>query len=99
MCVTLLLLCTGCASTDPMTAPEALDYKSRAKTRSDGGVQVSASALSAEEGRDIYGISLDRKGVQAVWVEVENKKVGDDWLIKPGMRAAIVIRPTAQKLF
>jgi RND family efflux transporter MFP subunit len=31
-----------------------------------------------------------------VWVEVANKKVGEDWLLKPGMKAEIVIQKTAQ---
>ena len=30
------------------------------------------------------------------WVEVENRKVGEDWLLKPGMEAEIVIRRTGR---
>jgi len=83
--MTLVLLCTGCASIEPMTANDVLDYKSRAKTRSDGGVQVSASALSAEESREIYGFSLGKKGIQPVWIEVDNAEDETFWLMSPGI--------------
>ncbi len=31
-----------------------------------------------------------------VWVEIENQKIGEDWLYKPGMKAEIIIQKTAQ---
>jgi len=31
-----------------------------------------------------------------VWVEVANKRIGDDWMLKPGMRAEITIQRTKQ---
>ena len=65
----LLLCCGGCASTNYLLGSETLDYKSRAETRSNGAVAVSASALSVDEGTDIYGVTLARKNIQAVWIE------------------------------
>ena len=62
-----------------------MDYKSRAISRSDGAVVVSTSVLSADESREVYGVSLAKKGIQPVWIEVEN---GDDiayWLLSPGL--------------
>ncbi len=41
-------------------------------------------------------LELNGRGECHVWVEVENQKIGDDWLIKPGMRAEIVIQRTAE---
>lgn len=84
-CMSLLLCCTGCTSTYYPLKSETIDYKSRAGTRSDGGVVVSASALSVDEGLDVYGITLARKNIQAVWIQVENG--GDDtyWLLSPGV--------------
>jgi hypothetical protein len=64
---------------------EQLDYKSRAITRSDGGVMVSASTLSADESRDIYGFPLAKKGIQPVWIEVENTEEAAYWLLSPGL--------------
>jgi hypothetical protein len=85
ICITLVFACTGCASTGPLPESETLDYKSRAITHSDGSVLVSASALSAEESRDIYGLSLDRIGVQPVWIEIENGEDEAYWLMSPGI--------------
>ena len=81
----LLLCCGGCASTNYLFGSETLDYKSRAETRSNGTVVVSASVLSVDEGRDIYGITLARKNIQAVWIEVENGDEETYWLLSPGV--------------
>ena len=75
----------GCASKGALFEIEKLDYKSRVATNSDGAVLVSVSVLSADESRDIYGVPLAKKGIQPVWIEVEN---GDDvayWLMSPGI--------------
>jgi uncharacterized protein YceK len=83
--IIVLLTLVGCASVGPQSETEKLDYKSRATTRSDGAVLVSASVLSADESRDIYGVRLAKAGIQPVWIEVEN---GDDvayWLMWPGI--------------
>ena len=81
----LLLCCSGCASTNYLPGSETLDYKSRAETRSNGTVVVSASALSVDEGRDVYGVTLARKNIQAVWIEVENGGDETYWLLSPGI--------------
>ena len=83
--VVIVLAIAGCATKGPLTEAEKLDYKSRAVTRSDGAVLVSASVLSADESRDVYGVPLEKKGIQPVWIEVEN---GDDiayWMMSPGI--------------
>jgi len=83
--VIIVLTIIGCASKGPLPEIEKLDYKSRVITSSDGAVLVSASVLSADESRDIYGVPLAKKGIQPVWIEVEN---GDDvayWLMSPGL--------------
>jgi len=74
----------GCASKG--IEPEALklDYKSRAVSRSDGGVRVSTSVLSADESLAVYGVPLAGKGIQPVWVEVENRDDVAYWLMSPG---------------
>ena len=83
--VLIVITIIGCASKGPLFEIEKLDYKSRVVTRSDGAVLVSASVLSASESRDIYGVPLAKKGIQPIWIEVEN---GDDvayWLMSPGI--------------
>ena len=83
--ITVVFSCAGCASVGPQSETEALNYNSRAITRSDGAVLVSASALSAEESRDIYGVSIASKGIQPVWIEVENGEDDTYWLLSPGI--------------
>ncbi|MEJ2269151.1 MAG: LssY C-terminal domain-containing protein [Desulfobulbaceae bacterium] len=83
--VLIVITTIGCASKGPLSETEKLDYKGRVVTSSDGDVLVSASVLSADESRDIYGVPLAKKGIQPVWIEVEN---GDDvayWLMSPGI--------------
>lgn len=85
ICICIQLTVAGCASTGPEPEADKLDYKSRAVTRSDGAVLVSASVLSEDESQDIYGVPLAKKDIQPVWIEVEN---GDDvayWLLSPGL--------------
>ena len=84
-CILLQLILAGCASVSTEYETEKLDYKSRVATRSDGPVLASASVLSADESREIYGVPLAKKGIQPVWIEIEN---GDDdayWLLSPGL--------------
>jgi len=83
--VLIVITTIGCASKGPLSETEKLDYKGRVVTSSDGDVLVSASVLSADESRDIYGVPLAKEGIQPVWIEVEN---GDDvayWLMSPGI--------------
>jgi hypothetical protein len=83
--IIITIVFVGCAAIGPPSETEMLDYKSRATTRSDGGVLVSASVLSADESHDVYGVPLAKKGIQPVWIQVEN---GDDvayWLMSPGL--------------
>jgi hypothetical protein len=76
---------TGCASINYHGKSEILDYKSRAETFSNGGVEVRASALSDDEVYDVYGFTLAKKGVQAVWIEVENDDEQAYWLMSPAV--------------
>ena len=62
----------SCTSTLPSAANR--DYKSRAVTRTEGGVRVSTAVLSADESAAIYGVPLAKKTIQAVWIEIENRE-------------------------
>jgi multidrug resistance efflux pump len=41
-------------------------------------------------------MEINTNGEYRVWVEVANKQLGDDWLLKPGMEAEILIQKTDQ---
>ncbi len=76
---------TGCASVSTQSHTELSDYKSRVVVHKNGGVQVSASVLSADESLAVYGVPLAKKGIQPVWIEVENRDDVAYWLMFPGM--------------
>jgi hypothetical protein len=68
----LLLLMNACATfKKPATVNEA-PILERALTKEDNGIRVSNSVLGDEEARQIFGIDLARKKIQAIWIEVEN---------------------------
>jgi len=83
--IVLALVLAGCASAPPPSELEQSDYQSRAVTRSEGGIKVSASALSADESLDIYGFPLAKKGIQPVWIQVENNEDVAYWLMSTGL--------------
>ncbi len=79
------LVLIGCASAPPLSELDQLDYRGRAITRSSGDITVSASTLSADESRDIYGFPLAEKGIQPVWIQVNNNEDQTYWLMSTGL--------------
>jgi hypothetical protein len=70
--ICLALFMNACATfKKPATINEAPIFE-RALTKEDNGIRVSTSVLDDEEARQIFGIDLARKKIQAVWIEVEN---------------------------
>ena len=69
-----MLFFAGCAgqpyiSTDASTAL----FLTRKITQEQEGMRVSAAVPDAGETAELFGLSLYEKGVQPVWIEVENK--------------------------
>jgi len=81
----IVLTLTACASTGVWLEADTKDYKERLQTRTDGGVRVSTSVLSASESQAIYGVPLAGKGIQPVWIEVENRDNIAYWLTSSGL--------------
>ena len=77
----IALTLAGCASTVIWREADTKDYKERLQTQTDGGVRVSSSVLSASESEAIYGAPLADKGIQPVWIEVENHDDTPYWLL------------------
>jgi hypothetical protein len=48
------------------------DLRKRAKTITEDGIQVSATVPSLEESKNILGIDLEKKGIQPLWLEIQN---------------------------
>jgi hypothetical protein len=81
----VVLACGGCATVRLQPDPGPSGFKSRVLSRSDGGVRVSTSVLSADESLALYGVPLAKKGIQPVWIEVENHDAIAYWLMSPGL--------------
>jgi hypothetical protein len=75
----------GCASAPPQFLTSESDYKTRAVTRTEGGVRISAAALSVEESAAVYGVPLAKQRIQPVWIEVENREDRAYFLLSPGL--------------
>ena len=62
----------GCATSPPQ--PESLDYRARAETQVEGSVKVSAVVLSPRETQSSFSMPLAKKGIQPVWIEINNQE-------------------------
>ena len=61
----------GCAAFDPQPLNEQ-PFRERAADQTQNGVRVLASVLGAQETKSVFGFSLYKKGIQPVWLEIEN---------------------------
>ena len=75
----------SCASLVPQPPATRLDYKGRAVTRAEGVLRVSTAVLSADESAEVYGVQLAKRGIQPVWIEVENHEKQAYYLLFPGL--------------
>jgi hypothetical protein len=69
--LTLLAPCAFAA--EPGTQYEG-NYLDRAQTQEKDGIRVTAAVPSAEESKELFGVPLYRRGVQPVWLEIENSR-------------------------
>jgi len=70
-CIISSYILLGCASFNPLPLNEVV-FRDRTKTQTENDVRVSAAVLSAEETEAAFGLSLYKKGIQPVWLEIEN---------------------------
>ena len=67
----LLSLSCGCASFNPRPMDD-VGFEQRAVSETDGGVTVSVVTLSEDETNAALGVDLARRGIQPVWIKIEN---------------------------
>ncbi len=67
VCVVL----SGCAGFHPKPHDE-IGFKSRSLAKTERGVTISAVALGPEEARAAFGVPMIDRGIQPIWVRVEN---------------------------
>jgi len=83
MCPFAVLLITGvmllgCASFNPQPLNKR-PFRERAIVKAQDGVRVLAAVLSAQETQSVFGLSLYKKGIQPVWLEIENNSQHRMW--------------------
>jgi len=66
-------LLAGCASNFAFKAVESVPFKERGITQVIDNVRVTAAVPDAKETRELFGVSLYKRGVQPVWIEIENQ--------------------------
>jgi hypothetical protein len=82
--MTMHLLLAGCAT---WQAPELMDdtgFRERAISETVDDVRLSAAVLRAVESRQLFGADVNAKGIQPVWIEVENSGPDMLWLLRAG---------------
>jgi hypothetical protein len=72
------LVLLGCASFNPQPLNDR-PFRERATVQTKNGVRVLAAVLSAEETQSVFGLSLYKKGIQPVWLEIENNSQRRMW--------------------
>lgn len=72
--VSISLLLSACASDwNPMPVDESA-FLERAQTQEQDGVRVTAAVPSKAESKAIFDANVYKRGVQPVWIEVENSR-------------------------
>jgi hypothetical protein len=65
------LLLAACSTYGPRP-PAQPAFLSRTQTETQGGVRASVAALGAKESKEYFGVNLAAKGIQPLWVQIEN---------------------------
>ena len=81
---TLCLLLAGCATWRTPPAFDESGLRSRAVSEEVKGVRLSASILSREDSKRMFGVDINRKEVQPIWIEVENGTDQALWFLRYG---------------
>lgn len=80
----VLLLLSGCATFNPVPLDQ-LTFRDRLQTEEQDGLRVSVAVLSREEARQAFGVNLQKRGIQPVWLEIENRTDKNFWFMMTGL--------------
>jgi hypothetical protein len=70
--ICLALFMDACATFKKPATIEETPIQERVVTKESNGIQASAAVVGDEEARQIFGIDLSRRKIQAVWIAIEN---------------------------
>ncbi len=74
----------SCATFNPRPIDE-VPFRERAQTKSGGNVRVTAAVLSAEETKEVFDLDLYKRGIQPIWLEIENNDEERIWFPPVGV--------------
>jgi hypothetical protein len=74
----------GCAGYHP-SPPNDSSFLQRIQTKSENNVVVKAAVPDAKETRRIFGVDLYSRGIQPVWIEIENSDDQAVWFLPVGV--------------
>ena len=84
ICAILLIFVYGCAGYAPKPESESL-FLQRAQTQSENNLRVTAAVPDAAETRKTFGVNLYNRGIQPVWIEIENNDDQPIWFLPVGL--------------
>ena len=70
--ICLSLLVNACATFKKPAAVNEAPIQGRAQAKEANGIRVSTALVGDEEARQIFGIDLSKKDIQALWLAIEN---------------------------
>ncbi len=76
-----IVLITSCGTPFKPRPMGEVGFKERMQTQVDGNYRVTAAVLSAEETEAVFGFTLYKKGIQPIWLEIENKDDKPTWFL------------------
>jgi len=78
----LSLVFSGCVRYRPQASDRA-SFMARAQTQTQDNVTVTVSVLSNKESKRIFGVELAKRGVQPVWVQIDNQSLNSYYVFVP----------------
>jgi len=78
ICLISAAVLWSCTSYTPKPLDQT-EFISQAQTQEKENVRVSAEVLSADETVSVFGLPLYKKGIQPVWLQIENKTQDRLW--------------------
>lgn len=79
-----LLIFGACATFSPRPIEE-VPFLERARTQVENNIRVTAAVLSAEESKAVFGLPLYKKGIQPIWLKIENNDEERVWFSPVGL--------------
>jgi hypothetical protein len=80
----IIIVIAGCASFNPVPL-NSVPFLERSQTQQGENVVVTAAVLSAQESAQVFGVELYKKGIQPIWLAIENNDPDPVWFLPVGL--------------